>query len=92
VAEQKFKPAPAPRELVGAGVGGREPRPDASAKFDAGAGVEGDISSVVGGASNKPIPSAPKRIEPKGGMGDHTGGLLAAKRRAQEKIKQQQEE
>ncbi len=57
-------------------------------------GVEGDITAVVGGAVDKPIPSAPRNIEPKGavGLGEHTGGLLEAKRRAQQKIKQQQEQ
>ncbi len=82
VAEQKFKGAAEIRT-----------RPEPSTKFDAGAGVEGDITAVVGGAVDKPIPSAPKKIEPKGavGLGEHTGGLLEAKRRAQQKIKQQQE-
>ena len=49
----------------------------------------GDITSVVGGATNKPIPSAPKKIEPKGGSG-HTGSLLEAKRRAQQQIRQKE--
>jgi uncharacterized membrane protein len=91
VAEQKFKPAaeirpgPAPISL--------EARPDPSAKFQAGEGVEGDIAALVGGAVDKPIPSAPKKIEPKGavGLGEHTGGLLQAKRRAQQKIKEKEE-
>ena len=53
--------------------------------FEAKQGVEGDISKVVGSASDKPIPSAPKKIEPKGttgeaGKGGHTGSLLEAKR------------
>ena len=50
--------------------------------------------AVVGGAVDKPIPSAPRNVQPKGavGLGDHTGGLLEAKRRAQQKIKQQQEQ
>ncbi|MGA2582786.1 MAG: hypothetical protein ABSG31_05870 [Tepidisphaeraceae bacterium] len=88
VAEQKFKPAPT---LVTAGSA--EPRPNPGAKFIADKEIEGDIASVVGGATDKPIPSAPKRIQPKGfAEGDHTGGLLAAKRRAQEKIRQQQED
>ena len=92
VAEQKFKPESevAMRPPVMAGA-----RPDPRAKFDAGdGGVSGDIASVVGGATDKPIPSAPKSVQPKGavGFGEHTGGLLEAKRRAQQKIKQQQEE
>jgi uncharacterized membrane protein len=69
-------------------------RPDPRAKFEAGAGVSGDITTLVGGAVEKPIPSAPKNLTPKGavGLGEHTGGLLEAKRRAQQKIKQKQEE
>jgi uncharacterized membrane protein len=84
VAEQKFKPAPPPSA----------PTPDAGAKFDAGAsGVEGDITSVVGGAVDQPIPSAPKNPQPKGlASGDHTSSLLEAKRRAQMKIKKKEEE
>ena len=92
VAEQKFKGTTEP-------VGAARPpaisaRPDPRAKFEAGAGVEGELSSVVGGAVDKPVPKGAARGEPKGavGLGEHTGGLLEAKRRAQQKIKQQQEE
>jgi len=90
VAEQKFK---------GAGEAGAAPpplyttpRPDPKAKFEA-KGVEGDISKLVGGASDKPLPAAPKKIEPKGapGPGGHTGSLLEAKRRAQQQIKQKEQ-
>jgi uncharacterized membrane protein len=90
VTEQKFK-AEQDRLRVPISAGAR---PNAGAKFEAGDGVEGELSSIVGGAVEKPIPSAPKRVEPKGavGLGEHTGGLLEAKRRAQQKIKQQQEE
>ncbi|MGB7159794.1 MAG: hypothetical protein WBD40_17135 [Tepidisphaeraceae bacterium] len=66
-------------------------RPDPSAKFEArGTGVEGDISKVVGGATDKPIPKAPKKVEPKGapGAGGHTGSLLEAKRRARQQMEQ----
>jgi uncharacterized membrane protein len=64
--------------------------PDASAKFEA-KGVEGDISSVVGGATDKPIPSAPKKVEPKGGgPGEYTNSLLEAKRRAKEQIRKKE--
>ena len=70
-------------------------RPDPKAKFTAKAGVEGDISQVVGGATDKPIPPPPKKIEPKGGSGQtsggHTGSLLEAKRRAQQQIKKKEE-
>jgi hypothetical protein len=84
VAEQKFKPAAAPAQA----------RPDPRAKFDAGAGVEGDLTAVVGGAVDKPVPTGAMRSEPKGaiGLGEHTGGLLEAKRRAQQKIRMKQEE
>jgi hypothetical protein len=90
VAEQKFKvdegAPPLPTST--------EPRPDPRRKFEAGKGVEGDITSVVGGATTKPIPSAPKKIEPKGmptGSGEHLGGLMAAKKRAQQQIKKKEE-
>jgi uncharacterized membrane protein len=97
VAETKFRPAE--------GAGGLEasappplpsaPAPNASAKFEAPAGVEGDITQVVGGASDKPIPAAPKKVQPKGGTGKEEGGytssLLEAKRRAQQQIKRKEE-
>jgi uncharacterized membrane protein len=71
------------------------PRPDPKAKFvPTGKGVEGDISKVVGGASDKPIPPPPKKAEPKGmpgGPGGHMGGLMEAKRRAQQAIKQKEQ-
>lgn len=92
VAEQKFKSA---ADIQAApGPISMQPRPDPRAKFEAGEGVAGDITAVVGGAVDKPIPAAPRKIEPKGavGLGQHTGGLLEAKRRAQQKIKQQQEQ
>jgi uncharacterized membrane protein len=68
-------------------------RPDPSAKFVAKGGVEGDITQVVGGATDKPIPPAPKKIEPKGGSGagGHIGGLMAAKKRAQQQIKEKEQ-
>jgi hypothetical protein len=70
-------------------------RPDPKAKFTpTGKGVEGDISKVVGGASDKPVPAAPKKPEPKGlqaGPGGHMGGLMEAKRRAQQAIKQKEQ-
>ena len=69
-------------------------RPDPKAKFQA-KGVEGDITKLVGGASDKPIPPPPKKIEPKGapaGSGGHTSSLLEAKRRAQQKIKEREQE
>jgi uncharacterized membrane protein len=68
-------------------------RPNPKAKFEATEGVEGDISKVVGGASDKPIPSAPKGKEPKGGVPEqgHTSSLLEAKRRAQQKMKEREQ-
>jgi Ca-activated chloride channel family protein len=68
------------------------PRPDPRAKFE-GKGVEGDIGSIVGGATDKPLPAAPRKIEPKGGANgsvDSMGGLMAAKRRAQQKIREKE--
>jgi uncharacterized membrane protein len=92
VAEQKFKATPETGGAVRPPV--ISSRPDPRAKFEAGAGVEGELTSVVGGAVDKPVPKGPAKSEPKGavGFGEHTGGLLEAKRRAQQKIKQQQEE
>jgi uncharacterized membrane protein len=90
VAEQKFK---VDDTGVSPGQTPAEPRPDPKRKFEA-KGVEGDITQVVGGATGKPIPSAPKKIEPKGvtpGPGGHTGSLLEAKRRAQQQIKQKEQ-
>lgn len=92
VAEQKFKTeSELVRPLAPMAAGAR---PDPRAKFQAGDGVEGELASIVGGAIDKPIPSAPQRVEPKGavGLGEHTSGLLKAKQRAQQKIKQQQED
>ncbi|HEY8750681.1 MAG TPA: hypothetical protein VIM11_22040, partial [Tepidisphaeraceae bacterium] len=89
VAETKFKPA----EMGGAAAPG--PRPDPKAKFTAPKGVEGNITRVVGGATDKPVPPPPKKIEPKGAPsspGGHMGSLLEAKRRAQQQIKKKEEE
>jgi hypothetical protein len=70
-------------------------RPDPSAKFEATTKVEGDITNVVGGATDKPVPPPPKKIEPKGavpqGPGASLGGLMAAKKRAQEQIRKKEE-
>jgi uncharacterized membrane protein len=89
VADSRFRPA----EQEGAAMASQPPsqptaRPDPKTKFQA-KGVEGDISQLVGGASDKAIPSAPKKIAPKGApeAGSHTGSLLEAKRRAQQQIR-----
>jgi hypothetical protein len=87
VAEQKFRV----EEPVA--VLSEDEAPDPSRKFEA-KGVEGDITQVVGGATDKPLPKAPKKVEPKGGpagAGDHMGGLLQAKKRAQQQIRQKEE-
>lgn len=89
VAEQQFRP----REQESAAAAPAT-RPDPHAKFEA-KGVEGDISKLVGGAADKPVPPPPKKIEPKGepgGPGGHTGSLLEAKRRAQQQIRQKENE
>ncbi len=65
----------------GGALAGGEARPSPSAKFEA-KGVEGDISKVVGGATDKPMPAAPKKIEPKGAVpegGSSLSSLKAAK-------------
>ncbi|HEX4797032.1 MAG TPA: VWA domain-containing protein [Humisphaera sp.] len=94
VAETNFKTdtgaAAAPKPPAAGGA-----RPDPKAKFQA-RGVEGDITKVVGGATDKPVPPPPKKVEPKGGApagpGGHTGSLLEAKRRAQQQIKKKENE
>ena len=103
VAEANFKPgeaAPPPvpgaRGAATAGAAASAARPDPKMKFEAkgAAAVEGDITNVVGGATNKPVPPPPKKIEPKGmpaGSGEHIGGLMAAKRRAQQQIKDKEQ-
>jgi hypothetical protein len=80
VADAKFKPA------ADAGAGG-VPRPDPTRKFEA-KGVEGNITQVVGGATEKPVPPPPKKIEPKGAPqeGGTTSSLLEAKRRARQQM------
>jgi Ca-activated chloride channel family protein len=67
-------------------------RPDPKAKFTA-QGVEGDITSVIGGATDKPIPKAPAKPQPPKGTGEPggMGSLMEAKRRAQAKIKEKEQ-
>ena len=72
------------------------PRPDPKMKFEAKGkpAVEGDITAVMGGATNKAVPSAPKNVQPKGmpaAAGEHLGGLMAAKRRAQQQIREKEQ-
>jgi len=80
-ADQKAQAAPLPQASA----------PDKTAKFEA-KGVEGDISTIVGGATDKPIPSAPKKVEPKGASPEgYTSSLLEAKRRAKEQIRKKEQ-
>jgi uncharacterized membrane protein len=69
-------------------------RPDPRAKFESKQKIEGDITSVLGGATDKPLPPPPKKAEPKGlqGEGSSMSGLMAAKKRAQEKIREKEKE
>ncbi len=70
-------------------------RPNPKAKFEpaqTATTVEGDITKVVGGATDKPVPPPPKKIQPKGAQPE--GGmssLMEAKRRAQQKIKEKEQ-
>ena len=84
VVEQKFQPAE--KAAVKPPV-----LPDPKAKFVAKNAVEGDISSVVGGATDKPLPSAKKAEAKAATQGGTTEGLLEAKRRAQQQIKQKEQ-
>jgi hypothetical protein len=85
--------AAAPQAGAAAAAAPKPPaaRPDPKAKFEArGNAVEGDITNVVGGATNKAVPPPPKDVQPKGlpkGAGEHLGGLMAAKKRAQQQIR-----
>ena len=90
------------REQVAAGQ--RQPpppvaRPDPTRKFDAGRDVPaGELSDVIGGATDKPVPKGPAgKVTPKGQQGDKpgTGGggmsdLMEAKRRARERMRDQE--
>ena len=95
VAETKFRTGETTTAGPAAPATSATSRPDPKAKFNvSGKGVEGDISKVVGGATDKPVPPPPKKVEPKGmpaGPGSHMGGLMEAKRRAQQAIKQKEQ-
>ena len=82
-AEAAAKPAAAARPVPPAA------RPDPKRKFEAATPVAGDISQVVGGAKDQPLPkfkAHPARPTAGASQGDTTASLLAAKRRAQEKM------
>ena len=53
--------------------------------------VDGVLTCLfVGGATNKAVPAPPKNVQPKGlpkAAGEHLGGLMAAKKRAQQQIR-----
>jgi hypothetical protein len=92
VAEQKFRAGES--GATGAGAAAPSGRPDPKAKFEAPKGVSGDITQVVGGATNKPVPPPPRKIQPKGEQpeGGSMSGLMAAKKRAQDKIREKEQE
>ena len=96
VAEQRFKVGP--EGTTGSTTTASPPpipsRPDRKAKFEAKQGVSGDISQLVGGATDKPLTAPPKKIQPKGAQPEINtmGGLMAAKKRAQDKIKDKEQE
>ena len=69
-------------------------RPDPRRKFE-GAGVQGDLTQVVGGATadaakKSDAGAKPSDQEPGAGAGEHTSSLLAAKRRAREQIEKKE--
>ena len=66
-------------------------RPDASRKFE-GRGIQGDLTSVVGGATAEEKPKRPEEKPEAGQPGEHTSSLLAAKRRAREQMNKKDEE
>jgi uncharacterized membrane protein len=81
-------------ELVAAG------RPDPGRKFEAGPGVEGDLTSVIGGATDAPLPKSRPNARPKadrerpgeaGASGGGMGSLMEAKRRAREKMQRERD-
>ncbi len=70
------------------------PTPSPTTKFEAKEQVSGDITNIVGGATQQPIPKAPKKSSatpPQTAATDTTGSLLEAKRRAQQKMKEQED-
>jgi hypothetical protein len=88
--EPAEKPAKAPAE------GARTARATASLKFEAqGPVVEGDLSKVVGGATDQPVPKkepeAPQAA-PALSAEQRTGSLLAAKRRAREQMEKKDDQ
>jgi uncharacterized membrane protein len=84
---KRLKSQPKPQEPAAAASPAPTKKPDAGRKFEA-AGVKGDITDVLAGASEQaPAASKPATPQPgKGGAGDHTSGLLAAKRRARQQM------
>lgn len=87
------EPAEKPKKTPAAETG--EARPVASTKFEAkGPGVEGDLTKVVGGATDQPVPK--KKLvpqQPPAATGeDRTTSLLAAKRRAREQMDKKDQE
>jgi hypothetical protein len=67
--------------------------PDPKRKFEAKEAVEGDITQVVGGATDKPVSDIKKKTGPgSADSGDTTDSLFAAKRRAQQQIKKKEQE
>ena len=71
------------------------PARDRTRKFDAADAPEGDIATVVGGATDKPVAAAKPSKEPPKGDRPEAGGmssLMEAKRRAREQIERKQKE
>lgn len=70
-----------------------EARPVASTKFEAtGPRVDGDLTKIVGGATDQPVPKKPPQPAGTPVTGeDRTSSLLAAKRRARQQMQQNED-
>ena len=96
---QGYEPVRAPGKMfevdyVPVGIGKMEKQAtrymDRIVKKFEGKGIEGDITQVLGGAKPDAPSSKPSQEQPQQGGAEHTSSLLAAKRRARDKMKDQE--